>query len=64
VNLLRVVFRGVGAGDGLGAGSLILTLDAFLFTTFRDVFGGGGVTVALHLPARVLEDPTLGPTDE
>jgi hypothetical protein len=34
VNLPQVSFGGVGAGDGLGAGSLILTPDVFLFMTF------------------------------
>jgi hypothetical protein len=68
VNLPRALFRGVGAGDGLGAGSLILTLDAFFLTTLCCFFGGGGggggVAVALRLLARVLEVPTLGPVGE
>jgi hypothetical protein len=65
VNLPRALFRGVGAGDGLGAGSLILTLDAFFLTTLCCFFGGGGgVAVALRLLARVLEVPTLGHVGE
>jgi hypothetical protein len=64
VNLPRVSFGGVGAGDGLGAGSLILTPDVFLFMTFRGFFRGGGVTTILHLLAQVREDPALGPADE
>jgi hypothetical protein len=38
---------------GLGAGSLILSPDAFLFTVFWSFFGGGGVVASLHLLARV-----------
>jgi hypothetical protein len=64
VNLPWVHFGGVGSGEGLGDRSLTLTPDAFLLTTFRGFFGGGGVAIALHLPARVLDDSTLGPVDE
>jgi hypothetical protein len=32
--------------------------------TFHIFFGGGGVGAAMCLPARVLEDPALGPFDE
>jgi hypothetical protein len=64
VNLPRVPVGGVRVGDSLGAGSLILIPSAFLLTAFRGFFWGGGVAVALHLPARVHEDPALGPADE
>jgi hypothetical protein len=64
VNLLRGPFGGVGAKGVLGAGSLILIPDAFLFMAFRDFFGEGGVVVALCLSARVQVDTALGPTDE
>jgi hypothetical protein len=65
VNLPRVPFGRVRAGDDLGARSLILTLDTFLLKTFRGFFvGGGGVATTLHLPAQVLEDPTLRPINE
>jgi hypothetical protein len=53
VNLPRGPFGGVRAEGGLGAGLLILIPDAFLFTAFRSFFGGGGVVIALHLPAQV-----------
>jgi hypothetical protein len=61
VNPPRVWFGGVGAGEGLGAGSLILTPISFLLVTFLAFLGVGGVAVTLCLPARVLDVPTLGP---
>jgi hypothetical protein len=64
LNLPTVLFGGVGAGDGLGAGSLILIVDALFLTFFWGFFFWGGVATALHLPARVLEDPAPWPTDE
>jgi hypothetical protein len=33
-------------------------------TTILVFFEGGRVEVALHLPAQVLDDPALGPTEE
>jgi hypothetical protein len=51
-------------GDGLEAGSLILTSDVFLLTIFYGFFGGGIVAATLRLLARVLEDLTLGLVDE
>jgi hypothetical protein len=47
----------------LGAGSLILILGVFLLVTFLSFWAVGGVAAALCLPARVLEDPALGPFD-
>jgi hypothetical protein len=64
VNPPRMHFGGVRVGVGLGVGSLILTPNAFLLMTFSIFFGGDGVAAALHLLARVREDPALGPFDE
>jgi hypothetical protein len=64
VNPPGVRLGGVGAEEGLGAGSLILTPDAFLLVIFLAFLEAGGVSVTLHLPSRVLEDPTLGPFDD
>jgi hypothetical protein len=64
VNPPWVRLGGVGAGDDLGVGSLILSPDAFFLTTFCNFFGGGGVAAALHLLAWVLEDPKLWPFDK
>jgi hypothetical protein len=63
MNLPRALFRGVGAGDGLGDGSLILTPIGFLPTTFWCFFGGG-VAAALHLPSQFFGDSALGSADE
>jgi hypothetical protein len=64
LNLPLVLFGGVGAGDGLEAGSLILIPDTLFLTSFCDFFRGERVSVALHLLARVLEDPTSLPTNK
>jgi hypothetical protein len=57
-------FRRNQVKDGLRAGSLILIPPAFLPTTFLSFFRGGIVAAAFLLPARVLDDQTLGPADE
>jgi hypothetical protein len=62
-NPLWVRFEGVGAGEALGKGSLILIPVTFLLITFLSFLGVGGVAAILHLPTRVLFDPTLGPFD-
>jgi hypothetical protein len=62
-NIPPVLSGGVGAGDGLDVGSLILIPDALFHTSFQGFFYGG-VSVALRLPARVLEDRTSLPTNE
>jgi hypothetical protein len=36
----------------------------FLLVIFLAFLEVGGVTMTLHLPARVLEDPALGPFDD
>jgi hypothetical protein len=59
VNPPQVRLGRVRAMEDLEAGSLILSLDAFLPMTFRIFFGGGGVASILRLPALVLEDLTL-----
>jgi hypothetical protein len=64
MNLLRGPLGGVGVEARLGAGSLILTPPVIFSTTFLAFFRGGGVAVALHLLAQVLEDPARGPVDE
>jgi hypothetical protein len=64
VNLPRVRFGGVKAGEVLGAGSLIWIVVAFLLMTFLAFLGVGGVAATLRLPARVCDDPTLGPFDD
>jgi hypothetical protein len=47
----QVRFGGVGAEDGLGAESLILTHVTFLLKTFLIFFEGGRVEATLRLPA-------------
>jgi hypothetical protein len=44
----------------------VIDLDTWrLFThDLLNIFGGDGVAAALRLPARALEDPTLGPIDD
>jgi hypothetical protein len=64
VNPPRVRFGAVGAGEGLGVGSLILTPVGFFFVTFLAFLGADGVVATLNLPARVLDDPVLGPCDD
>jgi hypothetical protein len=64
VNIPRGPFGGVRADDGLGVESLILSLDAFLFTIVRGFFGCGGIATALCLPARVQVVLALGSADE
>jgi hypothetical protein len=59
-----VQLGGVRIGDGLGAGSLILIPGVLLLKTFLPFLEADRVAVTLHLPARVLEDPTLGPFDD
>jgi hypothetical protein len=60
----QVWLGGVRVGEGLGVGSLILTPVGFLLVAFLAFLEVGGVSVAFHLLARVLEDPTLGPFDD
>jgi hypothetical protein len=59
-----VWFKGVKAGDGFGAGSLIFMPIAFLLMTFLVFRGGGRVEVALRLLGQVFEGLTLGILDE
>jgi hypothetical protein len=64
VNPPQVRLGEVGAGNGLGDGSLILIPDDFLLMTFLAFLEAGGVAATLHLSTRVLEDPVLGPFDD
>jgi hypothetical protein len=63
VNLLHEPLGGVEVEDGFGMGSLILSPPTFLPMTLG-FFRGGGVAAAFCLPARVLDDLTLGPANE
>jgi hypothetical protein len=60
VNPPQVWLGGVGAGEGLGARSLVLIPGGLLLVIFLAFLEAGGVAVTLRLPTRVLEDPTLG----
>jgi hypothetical protein len=63
VNLLHEPLGGVEVEDGFSAGSLILSPPTFLPMTLG-FFRGGRVATTFCLPARVLDDLTLGPANE
>jgi hypothetical protein len=62
-DLLRESNGGVGAGEALGASSLILFMLEVFPVAFLAFFWGVGFADAFHLHARVFDGPALAPAD-